>query len=84
MASEADESESLVRVDSSSPSRSASQPPPIASTTEAAIAANEGLLATAVAGYSPDGSTPEVFGKQVQDDVQRYGEILRKFNIKAE
>jgi tripartite-type tricarboxylate transporter receptor subunit TctC len=42
------------------------------------------VLATAVAGYSPDGSTPEVFGKQVQDDVQRYGEILRKFNIKAE
>lgn len=41
-------------------------------------------LAGAVAGYLPDGSPPEVFGKQVQEDVQRYGEILRKFNIKPE
>lgn len=40
-------------------------------------------LAGAVAGYSPDGSTPEVFGKLVHDDVQRYGDILRKFNITA-
>jgi tripartite-type tricarboxylate transporter receptor subunit TctC len=42
------------------------------------------LLATAVAGYLPDGSPPEQFARQVNDDVQRYGEILRKFNIKAE
>lgn len=41
-------------------------------------------LANAVAGYVPDGSSPEQFGKQVQDDVKRYGDILRKFNIKAE
>jgi tripartite-type tricarboxylate transporter receptor subunit TctC len=41
-------------------------------------------LAGAVAGYVPDGSTPEQFGAQVQDDVKRYGDILRKFNIKAD
>jgi tripartite-type tricarboxylate transporter receptor subunit TctC len=41
-------------------------------------------LATAVAGYVPDGSSPEQFGQQVQDDVKRYGDILRKFNIKPE
>ncbi|MBA2963531.1 MULTISPECIES: Bug family tripartite tricarboxylate transporter substrate binding protein [Ramlibacter] len=41
-------------------------------------------LAGAVAGYVPDGSTPEHFGAQVQDDVKRYGDILRKFNIKAD
>jgi tripartite-type tricarboxylate transporter receptor subunit TctC len=41
-------------------------------------------LATSVAGYEPDGSSPEVFGRQVQEDVKRYGEILRKMNIKPE
>jgi tripartite-type tricarboxylate transporter receptor subunit TctC len=41
-------------------------------------------LAAAVAGYVPDGSAPEVFGRQVQDDVQRYGDIIRRFNIKPE
>lgn len=41
-------------------------------------------LAGAVAGYLPDGSPPEQFALQVQEDVQRYGDILRKFNIKAE
>ncbi|MDB5881723.1 MAG: Tripartite-type tricarboxylate transporter, receptor component TctC [Ramlibacter sp.] len=41
-------------------------------------------LANAVAGYVPDGSSPEQFGQQVQEDVKRYGDILRKFNIKAE
>ena len=41
-------------------------------------------LASSVVGYVPDGSLPEQFALQVQEDVQRYGEILRKFNIKAE
>lgn len=41
-------------------------------------------LASAVVGYLPDGSPPDQFARQVQDDVQRYGDILRKFNIKAE
>jgi tripartite-type tricarboxylate transporter receptor subunit TctC len=41
-------------------------------------------LSTAVAGYVPNGNTPEQFGRQVRDDLQRYGDILRKLNIKAE
>jgi tripartite-type tricarboxylate transporter receptor subunit TctC len=41
-------------------------------------------LAGAVVGYVPDGSPSDQFAQQVREDVQRYGEILRKFNIKAE
>ncbi len=41
-------------------------------------------LSTVIPGYLPDGSGPEAFGKQVREDVQRYGDIVRKFNIKAE
>ena len=41
-------------------------------------------LTASSAGYLPDGSTPEVFARQVREDVQRYGEILHKFNIHAE
>ncbi|RZL87795.1 MAG: tripartite tricarboxylate transporter substrate binding protein [Variovorax sp.] len=41
-------------------------------------------LTNVAAGYIPDGSPPEQFSKQVQDDVKRYGDILRTFNIKAE
>ena len=41
-------------------------------------------LTNVAAGYIPDGSPPEQFSKQVQDDEKRYGDILRTFNIKAE
>ncbi|MDM0053587.1 tripartite tricarboxylate transporter substrate binding protein [Variovorax sp. J22R115] len=41
-------------------------------------------LVNVAAGYIPDGSSPQEFSTQVKDDVARYGEILRKFNIHAE
>ncbi len=41
-------------------------------------------LAGAVAGYVPDGSGPDPFARQVHDDVKRYGDMLRKMNIKPE
>jgi tripartite-type tricarboxylate transporter receptor subunit TctC len=41
-------------------------------------------LINVAAGYIPDGSPPDQFAKQVQDDVKRYGDILRTFHIKPE
>ena len=38
-------------------------------------------LLNSVPGYVPDGSSPNQFSKQVRDDLQRYGDILRKMNI---
>ena len=38
-------------------------------------------LLNSVPGYVPDGSSPLQFSKQVRDDLQRYGEILKKINI---
>ncbi len=38
----------------------------------------------AIPGYLPDGSGPEEFGKQVREDVQRYGEVIRKLGLRAD
>ena len=38
-------------------------------------------LTNSVAGYVPDGGTPEQMAKLLREDVKRYSEILQKLNI---